>query len=95
MYVVGHCTSFIVLQALKGSDCEGFSAERDGSAVVAARPYGSSSRSRTARVTVRLPDGSLTDYFLRVSATGPNYSRISQPGSLLLTQPLVVHRVSI
>ena len=70
MYVVGHCTSFIVLQALKGSDCEGFSAERDGSAVVAARPYGSSSRSQTARVTVRLPDGSLTDYFLRVSATG-------------------------
>ena len=54
----------------EGSDCEGFSAERDGSAVVAARPYGSSSRSRTARVTVRLPDGSLTDYFLRVSATG-------------------------
>ena len=70
MYVVGHCTSFIVLQALKGSDCEGFSAERDESAVVAARPYGSSSRSQTARVTVRLPDGSLTDYFLRVSATG-------------------------
>lgn len=56
--------------SLKGSDCEGFSAERDGSAVVAARPYGSSSRSQTARITVRLPDGSLTDYFLRVSATG-------------------------
>lgn len=57
-------------------DCEGFSREeRLGLEVVAARPYGSSSKGRTARVTVRLHDGSLKDYFLRVRVVITLYSR--------------------
>ena len=59
-----------VSDACPGPDCEAFFREQQqGLAVVAARPCGASSRSRTARVTVRLHDGSLKDYFLRVSGS--------------------------
>ncbi|CRL30297.1 Fructosamine/Ketosamine-3-kinase [Penicillium camemberti] len=56
----------LVSEPFPRPDCKGFSQEeRLGLEVVAACPYGSSSKSRTARVTVRLHDGSLKDYFLR------------------------------
>lgn len=66
----------LVSEPFPRPDCKGFSQEeRLGLEVVAACPYGSSSKSRTARVTVRLHDGSLKDYFLRVSVVISLYSQ--------------------
>lgn len=65
-----------VSENFPGPDCIGFSQEeRLGLEVIAACPYGSSSKGRTARVTVRLHDGSLKDYFLRVSVVISLYSQ--------------------
>lgn len=76
------CKSWIIVlqlfvsDAFSCPDCEAFSREkRHGLEVVAARPYGASSKGRTARVTVRLHDGSLKDYFLRVRVFISLYSK--------------------
>jgi hypothetical protein len=64
---VSHWASFIRLGVFPGPDSEGFPpVEQQELRVVAARPYGASLKSQTARITVRLRDGSLQDYFLRV-----------------------------
>ncbi|KAF4772462.1 hypothetical protein HAV15_009097 [Penicillium sp. str.  len=56
--------------------------ERLGLEVVAACPYGSSSKSRTARVTVRLHDGSLKDYFLRCTKSSSDMAIQAEFNSL-------------